>query len=107
MGEETWPENVVRSKSVLDGRGDDWDDEHADNTAPVGVGYCDTGIAWGKILSEGPRPIICADCGTPIKDGLVVHMKPETYAILIRGEVFYIERHIGVSCGCAAKRGFA
>jgi hypothetical protein len=32
-------------------------------------------------------------------------MKPETYAVRYQGEIFYLERHIGIACGCAAKRG--
>lgn len=133
MGEENWPENVIKSKGVLDG-GKSYDDPptegwfkrgdiyNADGELitpghnphetelggeGIGTGYCDDHVAWGHIVSDGPRPIICADCGKPIMDGLVFHMKPEVYAITIDGETFYLERHIGLSCGCAAKRGLA
>jgi len=89
MGEESWPENVVRTLGIVD------------SEMPL-----DDGLLLGEIVRDGPRPIICADCGKSIVDGFVVHMKPEVYAVWYKDETFYLERHIGVSCGCAAKRGF-
>lgn len=85
--EETWPEGVVRSKATIECRDD-------------------LGDTLGKVIkTDGPRPIVCADCGQPIVDGLVFHVKPETYRVTWHGWTFYMERHIGVTCGCAKKRG--
>lgn len=101
MGEESWPENVVRSKGelsldlLLSGVGDVIEALTTDLEFKV--------PRIGKVISDGPRPIICADCGTPIVDGNVVHMKPETYAITYKGETFYLERHLCIAC--AEKRG--
>ncbi len=83
MGEEKWPANVVRSKGVIDERDS----------------------ALGGIVVDGPRPIVCADCGVEVRDGIVFHLKPECFTVLYGTEEFYAERHIGVSCGCALKRG--
>ena len=96
-GEENWPENVVRSKGVV--RVKDF------------PGLYDA--LGGEIIHDGPRYIICAECGAEMRDGLVVHQKPRTYAIAYEPEEgcavrpYYLERHIGVSCGCAAKWGLA
>ena len=95
MGEEAWPENVVRSKGSY----------YPSYRRRFRVrGQL---VDLGRVIADGPRPIVCADCGTPIHDGLVVHMKPETYAVWYKDERFYLERHIGVACGCAKKRGLA
>ena len=91
MGEENWPDNVVRSKSVGDiDRSLCWGNEED--------------VDLGNIVADGPRLLVCADCGAP-QTGPVIHMKPETYTLVYRGEPFYLEKHIGVACGCAAKRG--
>lgn len=83
MGEENWPKNVVRSKEVLH--------------LPI------RRRSLGRVLAEGPRVIVCADCGAAQNDGNVIHLKPEIYAIAWKGETFYLERHLCKSC--AAKRG--
>lgn len=90
MDEESWPENVVRSRGTLEGDGMVW------------LGLL---LGLGKVVQDGPRAAICADCGKAPDDGLLIHMKPETYAVRYQGEIFYLERHIGIACGCAAKRG--
>ena len=99
MGEETWPENIARSKRTLEAVGDL-------HLLGLPLQFYQIG-SLGAIVHDGPRPIICADCGAPVTDSVVVHLKPETYAVRYLGETFYLERHIGVSCGCAAKRGLA
>ncbi len=88
--EESWPEDVVRSRGTLEGDGMVW------------LGLL---LDLGKVVRDGPRAAICADCGKAPDDGLLIHMKPETYAVRYQGETFFLERHIGVTCGCAAKRG--
>ncbi len=99
MGEDRWPESVVRSNGVLmfGARG-------VSGRTPRDEQDTDWTL-FGPIVHDGPRAVICADCGVPIVDGYVVHVKPETYAVEYLGETFYLERHIGVSCGCAARRG--
>lgn len=90
MGEENWPENVVRSRGHVVYGMFGWRD-----LIPRPL---------GKVIADGPRPIICADCGKAVPDGLVVHLKPTTYEVRYGNETFFLERHIGVGCGCAAKR---
>jgi hypothetical protein len=83
MGEDSWDPTIPRSKG----------------TVPF-----EKGALGEVILTDGPRVIICANCGMTIT-GPVFHLKPETYSVEYGGWVFYIERHIGVACGCAAKLG--
>ncbi len=90
MGEASWPEDIVRSKGSVDGDDMVW---------LVRL------TSLGKIIHDGPRAAVCADCGKVPEDGLLVHVKPETYAVAYQCETFYLERHLGVACGCAAKRG--
>ena len=99
MGEETWPENIAKSKRALEADG-------GVQVHGLPVQFYQIG-SLGAIVQDGPRPIICADCGAPVTDCVVVHLKPETYAVRYLGEIFYLERHIGVKCGSAAKRGLA
>lgn len=96
MGEETWSSDVVRSKRIVDFDSSGWKDWMAEAL----IDEFD-----GPIVHDGPRPAICADCGKAPENGLLIHLKPETYAVRIESEVFFLERHIGVACGCAAKRG--
>lgn len=95
MGEESWPENVVRSKGKID-LGDLGFLRDAKWDAPEPPHL-------GRIEDDGPRVIICSECGKPVKDGNVVHRKPQTYAFVYKGETFYLERHLCL--GCARKRG--
>lgn len=99
MGEENWPEGVVRSKGGV--KSDDW--------SAGRQGWDVLSDVLGGFVSDGPRPALCADCGVVPADGLLIHLKPETYRVFHerggRTEELYLERHIGVSCGCAAKRG--
>lgn len=101
MGEESWPGNVVRSRGVIEA--DDLSHYWANFGGVFAYRLGETALQ--EIVHDGPRTVICADCGEPQTDGNVVHMKPAAYAIRYKGETFYLERHIGVSCGCAAKRG--
>lgn len=101
MGEENWPGNVRRSIGVIEAD----DAYHAWRSLDGEIAYKIGETALQRIVYDGPRAVICADCGRPQTDGNVIHMKPEAYAVLYKGETFYLERHIGVSCGCAAKRG--
>lgn len=103
MGEENWPENVVRSvrpKSYINRPRNS--PLELEEVLTDGYYYKDE---LGEIVYDGPRLLICADCGKVPDDGAVFHVKPEVYAIKYKGEVFYLERHIGVACGCAKKRG--
>jgi len=93
IGEETWPDSVIKSKGVHE-----WGMLHV-------VEVIHPFKPLGGIIFDGPRQLICADCGIPIMDGRIIHLKPERYAVSYGGETFYLERHIGVSCGCASKRG--
>lgn len=89
-GEEAWDPKIPRSRGVI----------HATQTFGAHV--------LGEVqFHDGPRVIVCADCGAPVTDGLVFHLKPETYAVIYKNETFYLERHIGIKCGCAAKRGLS
>ncbi len=90
MSEASWPESIVRSKGSVD----------AEDMVCLGLL-----TNLGRVIHDGPRPAVCADCGEVPEDGLLVHVKPETYAVTYQGETFYLERHLGVACGCAAKRG--
>jgi len=94
IGEETWPPGVIKSKGVHE-----WGMLHV-------VEVIHPLMPLGQLIFDGPRPVICADCGVPIEDGKVIHFKPERYAVRYHGQTFYLERHLGVTCGCAAKRGF-
>ena len=94
MGEENWPENVVRSKGLWDFLAPSMLRQILHPLRPL-----------GKVIVDGPRAVICADCGSPT-NGVVLHVKPEIYAIRYEEQIFYLERHVGIDCGCAAKRGF-
>lgn len=101
MGEENWPKNVVRTRGVIEA--DDLSHYWANFGGAFAYRLGETALQ--EIIHDGPRTVICADCGTPQTDGNVVHLKPAAYAIRYKGETFFLERHIGVACGCAAKRG--
>jgi len=85
MGDEAWDEKIPRSRGHID-----LDQAHID------LGYI--------VELDKERQIICADCGTPAEGGIVCHLKPVTYEARYKGEIFFLERHIGVQCGCAFKR---
>ncbi len=88
MSEETWDKSIPRSKGVVD--------------LSLYSGFQSLG---NIVTTDVSRQIVCADCGVPAEGGVVCHLKPETYTVRYKGEEFYIERHIGVACGCAKKRG--
>jgi hypothetical protein len=105
VAEDDWDPRIPRSKGVARFR------EGAAIRPAMEQGWLFIMIApteegLGEILKhDGPRVLVCADCGVPVEDGRVFHVKPETYSVIYRGETFYIERHIGLRCGCAMKRG--
>ena len=123
IGEETWPPGVIKSKGVhewgmlhvsdwhlgrMNGNTPRREDlaDVLDQTVEAAREFSPDLVVHAGDLFDGPRPVICADCGVPIEDGKVIHFKPERYAVRYHGQTFYLERHLGVTCGCAAKRGF-
>lgn len=97
MGEESWPENVVRSRGRVDTNQLYFSDKkYPHERYPVHP----SGL--GEILADGPRWLVCADCGKEQR-GRVIHLKPAVYAVVYQGETFYLERHLCVAC--ARKRG--
>lgn len=54
------------------------------------------GINLGKIIEDGLRGYICCGCGERILEAH--HIKPETFKIIYKGVVFYLERHLCDEC---------